>query len=139
MAKNNNSTKTAVAVGAGLATVAAAAAAVYFMTGKNAGNRKKIAKWAKDLQNDVVSELDKAGKATKASYGKMVDQVAKKYEGLKNVSREEIMEMASDLKNHWTTISAELSQARNTVRKITPKKVTTTKVAIPAKKNGKKK
>lgn len=113
--------KRALEVGAGIAAVAAAAAGVYFMTGKNAKNRKKVAKWASNLQEDVILDLNKAGKATKATYNKIVDSAAKNYKGLKNVSATELAAMASELKSSWDTISAELSTASQSVRKAIPK------------------
>nr|MDQ3018641.1 hypothetical protein [bacterium] len=62
------SQKQALAVGAGLAGLAAAATGVYFMTGKHAKNRKKVSKWAEDMQKEVVNELGKAGKTSQAVY-----------------------------------------------------------------------
>lgn len=113
--------KQAIAVGAGLAAVAAAAAGVYMLTGKNAKNRKKLAKWATDMQKDVIKELNKAGKHTKASYQKVVDNVAKNYKGLKNVSATELAQVAAELKTHWDTISSEVSKASTVVKKAAKK------------------
>ncbi len=120
--------KRALEVGAGIAAVAAAAAGVYFMTGKNAKNRKKVAKWASNFQEDVILDLNKAGKATKATYNKIVDSAAKNYKGLKNVSATELAAMASELKSSWDTISAELSTASQSVRKAIPKVAKAAKV-----------
>ncbi len=113
--------KKALAVGAGLAAVAAAAAGVYMFTGKNAKNRKKVSKWVGDMQKDVVTELNKAGKATKATYSKVVDTVSKNYKGLKNVSTEELAMVAAELKNSWDHISEELGNASKTVKRVVPK------------------
>ena len=115
------SQKKALAVGAGLAAVAAAAAGVYMMTGKNAKNRKKVAKWATDLEKDVVGELHKAGKATKATYSKIVDTAAANYKGLKNVSTQDLAIVANELKSSWDVINAELQSAKKTVNKVVPK------------------
>ncbi len=124
--------KKAIIAGASLAAVAAAAAGVYFLTGKNAKNRKKLAKWAEDMKNDVVKELNKAGKHSKASYQQIVDSVAKNYKGLKNVSAPELSQMASELKSHWDIISAEVSQAGKAVKRAIP---STKKVVKKAKKS----
>lgn len=115
--------KRAIAVGAGVAAIAAAAAGVYMLTGKNAKNRKKVAKWATDLKEDVILDLNKAGKASKDTYNKVVDAAVKNYKGLKNVNSAELTAMASELKSSWDKISAELSKASKTVRKVVPKKV----------------
>ena len=89
MAKKTNNNGKALAVGAGIAAIAAAAAGVYMMTGKHAKNRKKVAKWATDLQEDVILDLNKAGKATKATYNQIIDAAAANYKGWKNVSAAE--------------------------------------------------
>jgi HPt (histidine-containing phosphotransfer) domain-containing protein len=112
--------KRVIAAGAGLAAVAAAAAGVYLLTGKNAKNRKKLAKWAGDMQNDVVKELNKAGKHTKANYQQIVDKVAKNYKNLKNVSAPELAQVASELKSHWDIISNEVGKASAVVKQVVP-------------------
>jgi hypothetical protein len=119
--KTNTNRNKAIAVGAGLAAVAAAAAGVYMMTGKNAKNRKKVMKWAGDLEKDVVTELNKAGKATKATYAKIVDSAAANYKGLKEVSGPDLAIVANELKSSWDTISAELQNASKVVKKVVPK------------------
>ncbi len=128
------SQKKAVAVGAGVAAIAAAAVGTYFLTGKNAKNRKKVAKWAKDMQKDVAREISKAGKVTKAGYSAVVDQVAEKYEGVKNISTNELGELALDMKKHWDVINNEISSAGKQVRRVIPKTVKS--VAKKVKVNG---
>lgn len=126
--------KTALAVGAGLAAVAAAATGVYMMTGKNAKNRKKAAKWMSDMQKDVVKQLNDAGKVTKATYSKVIDTVASNYNGLKNVSAGELASAAAELKGSWDLISAEMKTAGATVKRAIP---TVKKAVNPAKKASK--
>ncbi len=130
------SQKQAVAMGAGVAAIAAAAAGVYMLTGKNAKNRKKVSKWVSDMQNDVVRELDKAGNASKATYNKVVDSVAKNYKNLKTVNAPELALVAAELKGGWDKISSELSAASNAVRRVAPKR---TVKKTPAKKTAAKK
>jgi vacuolar-type H+-ATPase subunit I/STV1 len=113
--------KKAVALGAGVAAVAAAATAAYFLTGKNAKNRAKLAKWAKDMQTDVVKEIKKAGNLTKSSYVKTVDEVAKKYKQLKKANAPELAKLATELKNHWDAINREVVAATKEVKRIIPK------------------
>ena len=115
------SQKKAVAVGAGIAALAAAAAGVYFMTGKNAKNRKKVAAWAGKMQKDVVRELNKVQKASRDNYHKIVDQVAKNYKGLKSVSPAELAAVAAQMKGHWASIQNEMKSAAKTVRRVVPK------------------
>lgn len=113
--------KKALAVGAGIAALAAAATGVYMLTGKNAKNRKKVAKWAGDMQKDVVKELGKAKKVTKTTYNKVVDGAAKNYRGLKNVSAAELAAVAAELKAGWDNISADVAATSKAVRRVVPK------------------
>ena len=113
--------KKALAVGAGIAGLAAAAAGVYMLTGKNAKNRKKLGKWVNNMQDEIVDELNKAGKITKSTYHKVIDTAAKNYKGLKNVSAGELALVAAELKSNWDTISAELQAASKSVQRAAPK------------------
>ncbi len=119
----NKSQKQGIAVAGGLAAIAAAATGVYFMTGKHAKNRKKVTKWMGDMQKDVVTELNKVGKASQATYNKAIDMVAKNYEGVKNVSTSELALAAAELKSNWDTIKAQMDGAATTVRRVTPTSV----------------
>jgi tagatose-1,6-bisphosphate aldolase non-catalytic subunit AgaZ/GatZ len=117
----NKQQKSNLAVGAGIAaTLAAAAAAVYFTTGKHAGNRKKIKKWGHNLKNDVVKELHKADKMSQAAYNKAVDVVSKNYAGMKDVAGPELAEAVKELKAGWKNIEKEFVAAKNnkTVKKV---------------------
>ncbi|MEZ4180015.1 MAG: hypothetical protein R3B41_00640 [Candidatus Doudnabacteria bacterium] len=134
----NKSQKQTIAVGASLAAIAAAAAGVYMLTGKNAKNRKKLAKWANDMQKDIVKELKQGSKATKAHYNKVVENVAKEYKKLKKVDTAEVIAMAAELKSHWDAISKEFkstaSKVSKAVSKSPAKKTTKKKVAKKVKK-----
>lgn len=113
--------KQGLAVAGGIAALAAAATTVYFMTGKHAKNRKKVAKWADNMRKDVVKELSKAGKASQATYNKAIDVVTKNYKGLKNVSATELALAAAELKSNWDMVRSQMDGAMTTVRRIAPK------------------
>jgi soluble cytochrome b562 len=113
--------KQVLAIGAGVAALAAAAAGVYMLTGKNSKNRKKIGKWMQGMQNDIVKQLNKAQKVSQSGYNKIVDTVAKNYEGLRNVNTEEVALAAEQLKSHWNSILTEMNAASRTVRNVVPK------------------
>lgn len=115
--------KQAFAIGAGVAAIAAAAVGTYYLTGKHAKNRKKLAKWAGNMQTDIAKEIGKASKVTKSNYNKIVDQVAKNYKGIKSVSAPELNSLVSDLKKHWDVINKEVSAASASVQKIVPKTI----------------
>jgi hypothetical protein len=114
------SSKKAIAVGAGVAALTAAAVGTYFLTGKHSGNRKKVKKWAGDMQKDVVKQLKKVENVTEAAYKKAVDVAATNYKGLKNISALELANTANELKGHWAVIQKELKSAAKTAKHIRP-------------------
>lgn len=131
-------TNQALAVGAGVAALGAAAAGAYMLTGKNAKNRKKVSKWVGNMQDDVVKELEKAGKLSKDTYHKAIDTAAKSYKGLKDVNATELALVATELKSSWDNISTGLNMASDTVKRVVPKVAQQVRSAMPAKKAAKK-
>jgi hypothetical protein len=115
------SQKQAIAIGAGAAALAAAATGVYFMTGKHAKNRKKVAKWVGDMQKEVIRELAKAKKSGQAAYNEAVDTVVKNYKSLKKVNSPELATAAAELKSSWDLIRKEAGLASRVVRKVVSK------------------
>src|SRR6478672_5801486 len=135
-------TNKALAVGAGVAAIGAAAAGAYMFTGKNAKNRKKVGKWVGNMQEEVLKELDKAGKVTKDTYHKAVDTATRSYKGLKDVNAAELALFATELKSSWDNISAGLNKASKTVKRVAPavaKQVRSVPKKAPAKKAAPKK
>lgn len=130
--------KKVVAVGAGVAALAAAAAGVYFMTGKNAKNRKKVKSWVGKMQKEVIQNLESAQKSGKQAYHQTVDMVTKNYSKMKNVSAEELAMAAAELKSSWDSIKSEMEGAAKTVKKIAPKAVKTVAKKINVKTAAKK-
>jgi len=117
----NKAQKRALGIGAGVAALAAAATAVYFTTGKNAKNRKKIATWAKQMQADVVKELNKVKKDSRAAYNQAVDEVARNYKAAKKVTGPELAALVTELKGHWDVIRGEMASAQKKVKRVTAK------------------
>lgn len=115
--KSDNGAKMAAEIGAGLVAAAGAAAAgYYFYASKDASkNRKKTAKWAGEMKDKVVKEAKKelkvAAKLDKQAMAIIVDRATKAYEGVRSIKREDLMLAASELKQNWKEIEAELSRA----------------------------
>ncbi len=127
-------------IGAGmLAAVAAAGAATYYFYGaKDAKkHRNATAKWAKGLKNDVVREAKKLKELDEKAMAVIVDQAAKAYKGLDDVTPGDLRAAVNELKGNWESVKKEL---KRTVKKAAPKKAV--KKAAPkkaAKKAAKKK
>lgn len=110
--KKTGVTKSKVALGA-LATAAAAGAAVagyYFYASKDAKqNRQKAAKWARDMQKDVMTRAKKLKDVDRAQLAKIVDEAASAYRSMKNVDPSELKRAAKELKDNWQLIAADLA------------------------------
>lgn len=118
-------------IGAGvLAAVAAAGAASYYFYGaKDAKkHRNATAKWAKGLKNDVVREAKKLKDIDEKAMAVIVDQAAKAYKGLDEVTPGDLRAAVNELKGNWESVKKEL---KRTVKKAAPKKVV--KKAAPKK------
>ncbi len=117
VSKKENDAALAAEIGAGvLAAAGAAAAGFYFYGSKDASkNRKKSAKWALEMKNQVMKEAKKQSKIVakldKQAMAVIVDRATKAYEGMRNVRKEELLAAATELKQNWKEIQAELATA----------------------------
>lgn len=104
MKKNNNSnTAKLVVIGAGLAGLAATA--YFFLGPKGKKHRHNTRAWAIKMKGDIVEKLEKAKKISEPVYHEIIDSVAKQYANKMKTGREEVEELAKDLKKHWKIIS----------------------------------
>lgn len=103
--EGGNAAKLAV-LGASLAGIAATA---YFFFGPKGKKHQKIVKaWAIKMKGDVIEKLEKVQEVTEPIYHKTIDVIAAEYTKKAKAGKEEIAELASDLKKHWKTISKEV-------------------------------
>ncbi len=104
--KEGMSMQSKVMMGAGIAATMAAAAGAIFLYGTDAGKkkRKEIKSWTLKMKADVMDKMATMKEWSEQEYAGVVDSVAKKYEGIKNVDPVEIAALVRDLKSHWKTI-----------------------------------
>lgn len=118
--KKNNLGKE-VLIGAGLVAVAAAAAGAYFLYGsKNAKqNRKQVKAWTLKAKGEVLEKLEKLKDINEDVYQKVVNEVSNKYQQLKTIDKNDVVEFAKELKSHWKSISKEIAafHKKNKVKK----------------------
>jgi hypothetical protein len=131
--KKGMSTTEKVELGAAAAAaVAAAGAAGYWFYGSRDAkkHRSATAKWAKNLQKDVVKEAKKLKDLDEKAVAAIVDQAAKAYKGLDDVTPGDLRAAVSELKGNWEQVRKELrstakkssSSAKKSVKKAAPKK-----------------
>lgn len=121
-------------IGAGvLAAVAAAGAAGYYFYGSKDAKKHRTAtsKWATGLKKDVIREAKKLKKLDEAAMAAIVDEAAKAYKGIQEVTPADLKAAVAELKGNWENVRKELrrtgtkatSSAKKTVKKVAPKKV----------------
>ncbi len=108
-----------IGVGVGIAAVVAAAAAgAYFLYGKNgAKHRKQLKSWMVKMKAEVMEGIEKLKVVNQAAYEAVVDEAAKRYAKIKNVSPKELAALAKEMKGHWRSISKEFSSAKPKTRR----------------------
>ena len=106
------------------ATLAGLAATSYFFFGPNAKRNQKHAKaWAIKMKADVIEKLEVAKSVSEPLYHEIIDAVAKRYLKNNKVDPKEVMALASDLKDHWKTISKTVKKVKNIAPKVEAKAV----------------
>lgn len=112
----SNAGKTAMKVGAGLVAAGAAAAAGYYFYGsKGAKKHRKIAaKWATDMQKEVIREAKKLKKMGPKEYAALVDRVAATYQSVRSIQPADLKRAANELKANLAAVQKE---TKRTVRK----------------------
>ncbi len=109
MAKEN---KMGIAAGiaAAVAGVAAVGAASYYYLGdKNADkHRRKAAKWAKDMQKDVIKKAKKLKKIDEQAIRAVIDESVSAYKTIKDVGADDVERAASELKSGWEHVAKEV-------------------------------
>lgn len=118
-----------VELGAGvLAAVAAAGAAGYYFYGAKGAkkHRSAAAKWAKGLKNDVVREAKKLKDLDEKAMAAIVDQAAKAYKGLDDVTPGDLRAAVAELKGNWEKMKKEVGGSK---KKAAPKKAPAKKAA----------
>lgn len=101
-----------VAVGLAAAAVAATAGAIFlYGTKQGKQQRKKISGWMLKAKGEVLERVEKLKEVNEEAYHKVVDAVASKYAGVKNVDPAEITKIFSEIKGHWNNIKKQLKGA----------------------------
>ena len=105
------------------ATVVAitAAAGAYFLYGTKEGarQRKRIRGSALRMKGEVLKKIENLKDVNEETYRKIIDAVAKKFKGQKNLNTAEVTALVDELKSHWKNLrrqfeSERLGKARRT-------------------------
>ncbi len=123
MTHKNNTKKVSVGGAVGIAAgLAALAAGSYFIFGpQGSKNRKAIKGWTLKAKGEVVEKIEKLKEVTPELYNKVIDEVTAKYSKIKDISADEVMTLASDLKKHWKSIARDLGPKKKAAKKAVKK------------------
>jgi hypothetical protein len=103
--KKTNNTAKAWEIGAGVtAAVLATAAGAYLLSDKK--TKAKAKAWVSKAKTEVAKRAVAAKKIGKAEYGRIVDQMVKRYGSLENITAADVMMAAKELKGEWDHIQA---------------------------------
>lgn len=113
MKQNKKQTKSIITpkvVGVSVATIAAGVAGVYFL--RSAKNRKKLKGWMLKMKGDALEKVENLKEVTEPVYHKVIDEVAKRYQTLKRVDQQELMQIIKELKDHWKYIDQKVNKKK---------------------------
>lgn len=110
MKKKGLSAKQVVGIGAGVVALSAAAYVLFGPNGKK--NRKVIHGWAVKMKGEIIEEFEKAKDLTESTYNSIINRAAARYAKLKNVDKEELSLLVSDIKRHWKAIKKEVASKK---------------------------
>jgi hypothetical protein len=101
--------------GAGIAaTVAAAAIGAYFLYGKDgAKNRKKVKGWMLKAKGEILEKVEALENVSEGKYQQIVEEVAARYRGARNVDKAELVALITDAKRHWKTMKKIVAKPRS--------------------------
>jgi hypothetical protein len=123
-----------VGIGVGLTAAAVAAAGAYFLYGSQSAskNRKAVKSWALKAKAEVLERLEQAKEMTKDEYESLIGNVVGAYAGVQNITKSELKNFASEMKEHWKAIEKATKPKKKVVKKTTAK--TTPQTASKTKK-----
>ncbi len=91
--------------GAVLAALAGGTAAYLLYNNRGAKNRKRMKGWVLKMKDEVLDQIDDFKEIGQDAYEQIVESVAKRYEGMKNISRQELSSVVDDLKKQWNRVT----------------------------------
>lgn len=113
-----------VAIGASIAALTAAAIAYLLVGPQGKKNRKILKGWVIKMKGDIVEKLENVKDITEPVFNRIVDDVAVKYQKIKNISTADLEDAVTKIKRQWKILAKESKSNRD--KKTSSTKKTTT-------------
>jgi hypothetical protein len=95
-------------------TAAAAAVGTYWFYGpEGERHRKEIRGWSLRMKGEILEKLEGLKRVERASYHRVVDRVASRYEKIKKINRFELEQLVRELKDAWGIMTRDLAELRD--------------------------
>ncbi len=101
------------AIGASIAALTAAAIAYLLVGPQGKKNRKILKGWVIKMKGDIVERLENVKDITEPVFNRIVDEVASKYEKIKNISPADLEEAVKEIKAQWKSLAKESKGSTN--------------------------
>lgn len=107
-------TSKAMGLGAGMAAAAVAAAlGGYLLSGKRGvKTRKQLKSWMLKAKGELLEKLETMKDVGQEAFNDSVDALVSKYSKVAGVSKEELEEMAVELKKQWKLVNKGLNKVK---------------------------
>lgn len=122
-------TKGKVALGAVAAASAAAGAYWLYGTKHSAAHRKMAKSWMLKARAETMDALEKLSEIDRVVYLKTVEDVMKRYAGMKGMTPADVQRVANDLKKSWNHISKHVVKKSRAIQKTVKRKIRAAKKA----------
>ncbi len=101
-----------VAIGASIAALTAAAVAYLLVGPQGEKNRKILKGWVIKMKGDIVEKLENVKDITEPVFNRIVDEVAAKYQKIKNISPADLEDAVAEIKRQWKVLAKESKSNR---------------------------
>jgi uncharacterized membrane protein YfbV (UPF0208 family) len=108
--ENKNNLGKGILAGSAVVAMVATIAGAYFLYGsKNATkNRKQVKAWMLKAKGEILEKIENISEISEPMYHKIVQEVADKYQAVKNIDKKDIEAFVKELQSHWKGIEKEI-------------------------------
>ncbi len=96
--------KVGIVLGVGAAIATTAGAYFLYETKKGEEVKEELKDYIVKIKKEVIKKLGGLKEVGESTYHNVIDEVVRKYNGVKNIDPKELDAIGADLKSHWKNI-----------------------------------